>query len=403
MQLRLPFVVAALVLITGAVAASIPQVEGLAVRSPADSLVQGSAAAPLEARVSKSQLEAKAVALAKSGKAQIDADLAKLEALQKQSKPSEAEARKAFGTLNSHLHSIGRQYEQLATQYHESPSSRDLVERQALLQPAIADLNKSLNKLLPQVRLLVRHLTTNLGLNTVSVIVRQITPGLKQIDLGLEQILTVLGDDLGPGLVDPLLRTVFGLLDGLGLNLNARDLTFEDRAVSKSAVKSEITNSMQQASSEFSSDYATFKKLLGQKKVTQSQFDSAVKTLQSHAEKTTAEVKKLEKKAQASGLSSRAQPGDLNTAVAGLIADLNKVLPLVDSLVHKVVGDLELNAVNQLVDALTPTLVTLIGAVEALLAGLAPGLSGLVNPLLGLVNGLTKSLGIDLNNDTGRL
>ncbi|CAD6887451.1 unnamed protein product, partial [Tilletia caries] len=191
--------------------------------------------------------------------------------------------------------------------------------------------------------------------------------------------------------------------DGLGLNLNARDLTFEDRAVSKSAVKSEITNSMQQASSEFSSDYATFKKLLGQKKVTQSQFDSAVKTLQSHAEKTTAEVKKLEKKAQASGLSSRAQPGDLNTAVAGLIADLNKVLPLVDSLVHKVVGDLELNAVNQLVDALTPTLVTLIGAVEALLAGLAPGLSGLVNPLLGLVNGLTKSLGIDLNNDTGRL
>ncbi|KAE8267894.1 hypothetical protein A4X09_0g4453 [Tilletia walkeri] len=403
MQLRLPFVVAALVLTTGAVAASIPQVEGLAVRSPADSLVS-SAAAPLEARISKLQLESKAVALAKSGKKQIDSDIAKLEALQKQSKPSEAEARKAFATLNSHLHSIGNQYEQLANQYHDSPSSRDLVERQALLQPAIADLNKSLNKLLPQVRLLVRHLTTNLGLNTVSVIVRQITPGLKKIDLGLEQILTVLGDDLGPGLVDPLLRTVFGLLDGLGLNLNARDLTFEERATeSKSSVKAGIAKTMQHASSQFESDYATFKKLLGQKKVTQSQFDSAIKTLQSHAVHTTAEVKKAQKEARAAGLVSRAQPGDLNTAVAGLITDLNKVLPLVDSLVHKVVGDLELNAVNQLVDALTPTLVTLIGVVEGLLAGLAPGLSGLVNPLLGLVNGLTKSLGIDLNNDTGRL
>ncbi|KAE8243957.1 hypothetical protein A4X13_0g6876 [Tilletia indica] len=136
---------------------------------------------------------------------------------------------------------------------------------------------------------------------------------------------------------------------GLGLNLNNRDLTFEERAESKSAVKA-----MRHASSQFESDYATFKKLLCQNKVTQSHFDSAIKTLQSHAVHTTAEVKRAEKEARAAGLVSRAQPGDLNTAVAGLITDLNKVLPLVDSLVHKVVGELEINAVNQLVGALIP-------------------------------------------------
>ncbi|KAE8266184.1 hypothetical protein A4X09_0g6163 [Tilletia walkeri] len=159
---------------------------------------------------------------------------------------------------------------------------------------------------------------------------------------------------------------------------------------------------MRHASSQFESDYATFKKLLCQKKVTQSHFDSAIKTLQSHAVHTTAEVKRAEKEARAAGLVSRAQPGDLNTAIAGLITDLNKVLPLVDSLVHKVVGDLEINALNQRTHS--PTLVTLIGVVERVSSPASPLVFlAWSHPLLGLVNGLTKSLGIDLNNDTGRL
>ncbi|KAK0521094.1 hypothetical protein OC835_006993 [Tilletia horrida] len=398
MQLRLSFIAAALLLTTGIAAASVPQSEGVAIRSPAD-LAQ--AAAPLEARLTKSEVESKAASAAKTAAKQIKADVATLQSLQKQAHPSKAAANKAFADLNSHLKAAGEKFDSLASKY-SAHSSRDLVERQAILQPAIKDLNAELKKLLPEIRLLARHLLTNLGLNTVQTIVKQITPGLKKIDTGLFQILTVLGEDLGPGLVDPLLHTVYGLLDGLGLNLNAHDVV-EERAPTKASIQAEAAVVFKHAGAQFEADNATFKKLLAQKHVSEKEFAAAIKAFKAHVAAADASVKKLRAEARKAGIHARAQPGDLNTAVTQLVADLNKTLPTVRSLLRKVLRDLELNTVNKIVDGLTPLLTSLIGGVEALLVGLAPTLSALVNPLLALVNGLTKSLGIDLNNNTGHL
>ncbi|KAK0563414.1 hypothetical protein OC861_004811 [Tilletia horrida] len=404
MQLRLSFIAAALLIGTSLAASSAPQAEGIAIRGT-DSIESSSLA--LEARMTKVSFEHQAASIAKEASAQIEKDLARLAKLQKQDHVSKAEATKAFANFNAHLELYGNQYHALAAKYHGS-KARSLEARQNLLAPAIADLNASLKKVLPQVRLLVRHLTTNLGLNTVSTIVKQLTPGLKNIDSGLFKVLTVLGDDLGETLVDPLLRTVYGLLDGLGLNLNARDLeSVQARSsTSKSSLESTLSAEVKHVSSEFEADYATFKKLLAQKKVSHKEFASAIHTLKHHAATATKKVHSLKKEAHSAGLiaaRATARPGSLVVAVNQLVADLNKLLPLVDTLVHKVVGDLELNAVNQLVDALTPTLAALVTGVEALLRGLAPTLAPLVDPLLALVNALTKGLGIDLNNNTGKL
>ncbi|KAL9938099.1 hypothetical protein V8E36_002722 [Tilletia maclaganii] len=225
MQLRLSFVLAAVVLTTGISASSAPQGEGM----------------------------------------QIKADLVVLHGLETKENPTKAEANKAFAELNIHLATFGKQYDALAKKYAKSKKdSRDLVERQALLQPAIKDLTAQFKKLLTQVRILTHNLTIRLGLTTVSVIIKQITPGLRSIDSGLYQILDVPSDDLGPGLVDPLRRTVYGLLDGLGLNLNARKLeiseeAFEARAEpTKAFIKAEAAVSFKHASSIFKNSRATF-------------------------------------------------------------------------------------------------------------------------------------------------
>ncbi|KAL9939857.1 hypothetical protein V8E36_001674 [Tilletia maclaganii] len=411
MQLRLSFVLAAVVLTTGIAASSAPQGEGMVVRAHADTPAHRSLAAPVEARMSKASVESQAATIAKAASKQIKADLAVLHGLEKKENPTKAEANKAFAELNTHLATFGKQYDALAKKYAKSKKdSRDLVERQALLQPAIKDLTAQLKKLLPQVRILARNLTTRLGLNTVSVIIKQITPGLRSIDSGLYQILNVLGDDLGPGLVDPLLRTVYGLLDGLGLNLNARELeiseeAFEARAEpTKASIKAEAAVSFKQASSLFKGDIKVFNKLLAQEHVSKKEFAAAIKAFEAHAAATTKEIKHLKKEAHAAGIESRAaQPADFVGAVNGLVADLNKALPIVRTLIRTVVADLELNAVNQLLTTLEPTLAALVGGLEGLLIGLAPTLAALVNPLLGLVTALTRGLGIELNGNSGQL
>lgn len=95
----------------------------------------------------------------------------------------------------------------------------DAHKRQALLVPAINQLVVDLNVVLCDLEPLVRHLTANLELGTVQDIVDGLTPALTTLIVGVEGLL----ESLAPGLssiVDPLLHTVYGLTDALGLPLN---------------------------------------------------------------------------------------------------------------------------------------------------------------------------------------
>ncbi|KAL9934921.1 hypothetical protein V8E36_002059 [Tilletia maclaganii] len=57
MQLRLSFVLAAVILTTGIAASSAPQDKGMVVRAHADTPAHRSLAAPVEARMSKASVE----------------------------------------------------------------------------------------------------------------------------------------------------------------------------------------------------------------------------------------------------------------------------------------------------------------------------------------------------------
>ncbi|KAL9939856.1 hypothetical protein V8E36_001673 [Tilletia maclaganii] len=151
MQLRLAFVAAALVLTTGAAAAALPQADGLAIRDPTDSLAH--IAAPLEARLTKSQAESQAASITNTAAKQIKGNVAALKALQAKAKPTKAEANKAFAAINVHLKTAGSQYEALAKKY-EGSSKRD---------PALAGL---LNPVLGLVTSLTRGLGIELNGNS---------------------------------------------------------------------------------------------------------------------------------------------------------------------------------------------------------------------------------------------
>ncbi|CAD6889056.1 unnamed protein product [Tilletia controversa] len=403
MQLKLAFIAAAVVLATSALAAAdVQSNEGIVVRSAAGLHTAHGAAAPeLVARASKAHFETKAAAAANHADKLIKTDLIKFEQLSLQSKVSKKEAHLALSAFNEHLLDFGMKFQKLAAE-HKGNKARSLEQRQAILQPAIANLSKSLNQALPKIRKLARHLTTNLGLNTVSVIVGQITPGLKQVDLGLEAILKVVADDAGPTLVDPLLHVVYGLLDGLGLNLNARDAPVE-RAQGKVAVKKEIGASLNLAGVHFAADTKQVKILLGQTKVTLPEFKHIIRQVNGHASAATTEFTRLHALSKKAELNARAQPGELALAVNNLLTDLDRLTPVLYKLVKQALKDLELNTVNKLIAELKPTLASLYLGLEALLRGLGAGLAPLVDPLLATVDSLTKALGLDLNNDTGKL
>ncbi|KAE8216112.1 hypothetical protein CF327_g691 [Tilletia walkeri] len=402
MQLKFAFIAAAAVLATSAIAAAdVQSNEGIVVRSAAGLHgAHGVVASELVVRASKANIEAKAAAAAKHANKLIKGDLATFKALSIKEHVTKKEADLALSLFNEHLIDFGVKYQKLAAE-SKGKKSRSIEERQAILQPAIKDLSLTLNKILPQVRLLARHLTTNLGLNTVSVIVSQITAGLKQVDLGLEAILAVIADDAGPTLVDPLLHTVYGLLDGLGLHLNARDAPVE--RASKAAAKKEISASLNKASTHFSVDTKHVEILLGKTKITLPEFKHIISQIEGHATSATAEFSKMHALSKDAHLHGRAQPGDLALAVNNLLTDLDKLTPLLYKLVRKALADLELGAVNKLITSLKPTLASLYLGLESLLRSLGTGLAPLVDPLLATVNALTKSLGIDLNNDTGKL
>lgn len=106
-----------------------------------------------------------------------------------------------------------------ATKFQQINKDASNMKRQALLVPAVTELIKDLNKTLKTAQPLVRHLTENLELGTVQDLVDLLTPGLAALVSGVEGLLAALAPGLST-LVDPLLRVVYGLTAGLGLNLN---------------------------------------------------------------------------------------------------------------------------------------------------------------------------------------
>jgi hypothetical protein len=73
--------------------------------------------------------------------------------------------------------------------------------------------------ILPHSHIFHSTVTQNLDLGTVQDLVIALTPTLTTLILGVEGLLI----SLAPGLatiVDPLLVTVYGLTDALGINLN---------------------------------------------------------------------------------------------------------------------------------------------------------------------------------------
>lgn len=93
------------------------------------------------------------------------------------------------------------------------------IKRATDLELAVTRLITELNTELPRIFTLVHHLTNDLGLSSVTDIVRALEPTLYSLIAAAEALLASLTPGLST-LVDPLLTGVVNLLAGLGLNLD---------------------------------------------------------------------------------------------------------------------------------------------------------------------------------------
>ena len=128
---------------------------------------------------------------------------------------SESAAKTAFTNLNNDLKPLVSKLQKLAAEVKSNKNSK----RATNLELAVTRLVTELNTELPRIFPIVEHLTTDLGLSSVTALVQALEPTLYGLVAAVEALLLSLAPGLS-GLVDPLLTGVVTLLASLGLNLD---------------------------------------------------------------------------------------------------------------------------------------------------------------------------------------
>ncbi|KAK0548452.1 hypothetical protein OC846_004463 [Tilletia horrida] len=387
MQFR--YSVLALALAAGAVGASqVATPESNAIAQRDASVLTNMNAVPL-ARAVNGKIHSKLSSIAGHAASQIRADAKRFKALNGQKTVSKPAAKAAVNAFASHLTTVGTQLSHLAAESKSAAHSRDLIERRDLLETIISDLVSGLDAVVPEVIDLLKTLLNNLGLGGISDLVDALTPALDSVKTAIETLLTNVGNALGP-ILDPILEPITTLLNSL---LGGGAPAPAKRAVALSPATAASINKIQTIRAGLAADRLQTHKLKLQKNVSLGEAKALVGSITSHARAAKSALDAIQQNAATSrDLAARATP-DLATAVAGLISDLNNLLPGVESLLTDLTTNLGLDAVTQLIQELEPVLQSLLTAVENVVQKLANALSPIVDPLLAILANLLNGLG----------
>ncbi|CAD6926653.1 unnamed protein product [Tilletia laevis] len=385
MQLKFTYLAAAVVLATSAFAAAdVQSNESIVVRSSAGLRAAHGAAAPDPvARAFGASFDTKAAAAVTRADKQFQSDLAKFTELNGKDHVTKDEASDALSSFNDHLSQLGSAFQKLAAE-SKGIQTRSLEERKDILAPTS--------------RLLVRHLITNLGVAPVSEIIKQITPGLKKLNLGLEAVVHTYGKVVGPTIFDPILKGYYLVLKAYGLELNGRDALVERAGGDLSASAThEVSALLSHAGDNFALDAKHFQALLDQDKITLPEFKQAMEQFNGHMTSASAALSKIHHPLVKEGdLDRRAPTGELTLATNKFVKDMSIVTPLLYRLLRRGLSSLELNSVNQILTALEPTAHNLYHELENFVRGLGGVYAPLVNPTLAYItawsNGISNAL-----------
>ncbi|KAK0551215.1 hypothetical protein OC844_006595 [Tilletia horrida] len=414
MQIRTSIVTAAILLSTGALAATAPSTGSRSADMVQRDVPMGDAISNGPAQMMRrvntdALLQTKLGSIAKQATSNLKVDASQLAGLNAHPSGIDlATAKPVVAKLASHLAMTGSEVSMLARSMkpsHGAQASRALAARQDVLQGIIQDLISGLDAVIPQVEQLLKEVLNALGLGAVSNLIDELSPAVDSLKNGLEQLLTVAGDALGP-ILNPVLNLVSGLLNALLGDATSPLGSKRAIAAPASGTVAKI-KTIQLVRTQLASNKAETDRLLSQKSVSPVEAQSLISSIVSNVRTASGAVRAVQASAAGAGTTalSRRQTAlpDLSTAVAGLIEDLNALLPGVKELLDNLLTNLGLDAVKQLVDQLEPALVELLNVVENLVQKLADALSPLVDPLLNVLSGLVGGLGGVLSNLLGTI